>query len=152
MWRAGKAANKCGGDDMKIIFHDGVDEELVKYVIIASRYGGKWVFCRHRERDTLEMPAGHREAGESPLEAARRELYEETGATDYDIEQIGAFSLEGDRKVLSMFYLANIRELSQLPGYEIAEIELVEDLPERLTYPQVQSQLFKIVKKRIEYE
>jgi len=133
---------------MKIIFHDIVEEELIKYVIIAARYGDNWVFCRHRDRTTLEMPAGHREAGESPLEAAGRELYEETGATDYDIEQIGAFSLEGDGKVLSMFYLANIRELSQLPDYEIAEIELVEDIPESLTYPQVQSQLFEMVKMR----
>lgn len=136
---------------MKIIFHDSVDEELIKYVIVASRYEGRWVFCKHRDRTTLEMPAGHREEGESALEAARRELYEETGATDYEIQKIGAFCAEGDGSVFSMLFMANIRKLSPLPDYEIEKIELLDDIPGSLTYPEVQSQLFEIVKKRIEY-
>ena len=26
---------------------------------------GKWVFCRHKERNTWEIPGGHREMGEA---------------------------------------------------------------------------------------
>ena len=54
------------------------DSELV-FVVIVSRCGNKHVFCRHRQRSTWECPGGHIEPGETPLEAARRELYEETG-------------------------------------------------------------------------
>ena len=63
----------------EVKFYDLVDDALLKYAVIIAKYQGKWVFCRHRERDTLEAPGGHREPGETILEAARRELAEETG-------------------------------------------------------------------------
>ena len=58
---------------------DQVDDGKLKYAVIAARYEGKWVFCRHRERDTWEIPGGHREPGEDIADTARRELWEETG-------------------------------------------------------------------------
>ena len=33
-------------------------------------------FLQHKERDTYEVPGGHREAGENTLETAKRELQE----------------------------------------------------------------------------
>lgn len=41
------------------------------------------------ERVTLELPSGHVDAGETPEEAARRELLEETGFTAGDLELLG---------------------------------------------------------------
>ena len=38
------------------------------------------MFCKHRDRDTHEVPGGHREDGEEILETVKRELKEETGA------------------------------------------------------------------------
>ena len=43
---------------------------------------------RHRERDTWEMQGGHIEANETPLEAARRELYEESGALEFIMQPL----------------------------------------------------------------
>ena len=37
---------------------------------------------------TWEIPGGHIEPGESPEEAARRELFEETGAAEFTIRPI----------------------------------------------------------------
>ena len=69
-----------------------VPEEKIRYSIVAARCEGKWLYCRKAGRQTWEMPGGHREAGESPLEAAARELHEETGAVVF------IFSPAEDRK------------------------------------------------------
>ena len=53
--------------------------EKLTYVVIGAREEGKWIFVRHKERDSWELPAGHIEPGETSFEAAKRELFEETG-------------------------------------------------------------------------
>ena len=45
------------------------DSELT-YVVMGARYRGQWIFVKHRERETWELPAGHIEPGESPDRAA----------------------------------------------------------------------------------
>lgn len=59
-----------------------------KYVVVLSRYEGKILLSRHKKRTTWETQGGHIEAGESPLDAAKRELYEESGALDYTMEPL----------------------------------------------------------------
>ena len=51
----------------KVAFHADTEiaEDNLIIAIIASRYDGKWVFCKHRKRGTFEMPAGRREKNES---------------------------------------------------------------------------------------
>ena len=56
-----------------------------KYVVVCSLYEGKWLLSRHKKRDTWETQGGHIEAGKTPLEAAKRELFEESGIRDADI-------------------------------------------------------------------
>ena len=74
---------------MEVKFYDTVNDELLKFAVIISQSNGKWVFCKHKERDTYEVPGGHREAGEDILETAKRELQEETGAIIINIFLIG---------------------------------------------------------------
>ena len=64
---------------MHVHFYETADDTLLKFAVIVSKSNGKWVFCKHKERDTYEVPGGHRENGETILEAAKRELFEETG-------------------------------------------------------------------------
>lgn len=59
---------------VEVSFYDNVDDNLLKFAVIISKTEGKWVFCKHKERDTYEVPGGHREENESILETARREL------------------------------------------------------------------------------
>ena len=48
-------------------------EELTspKYVVVFTRYRGKLLLSRHRQRDTWETQGGHIEPGETPEQAAR---------------------------------------------------------------------------------
>ena len=71
----------------------------MKFAVIVSQSNGKWVFCKHKERDTYEVPGGHREPEESILETARRELQEETGAVKFEIKPICVYSVTGKTRV-----------------------------------------------------
>lgn len=73
---------------MAVNFYEEADDSLLKFAVIIARTEGKYVFCKHKSRDTLEVPGGHREPGEVIGETAKRELYEETGAVDYSIEPV----------------------------------------------------------------
>ena len=77
----------------RVQFYDRVDDEKLRFAVIVTKTNGHWVFCKHRERNTLEVPGGHREPGEEILNTAKRELYEETGAIDFTIEPVCVYSV-----------------------------------------------------------
>ena len=108
-----------------------IPEEQMTFSVIAARYQDHWVFCRHRERDTWELPGGHIEPGETPQQAAERELWEETGAVEFTLTPVCAYSITR----FGMVYFAEITKLEPLPEHEIAEICLVDVPPQNLTYP-----------------
>lgn len=116
------------------------------FVVIAARYNGKWLYVRHKERKTYEMPGGHIEAGEDYSAAAKRELFEETGAKDCVLDFVSVYTVKIAEKLSAgyLFY-AEVKELLELPDYEIAEVKLFDGLPEDLTYPLIQPHLFEHV-------
>lgn len=124
-----------------------VADEEIMFSVICARYRDKWVFSRHRERDTWEIPGGHRETGETPQETARRELYEETGAAQAEFTPICVYGVKRESGTrFGMLYFAVITELGDIPASsEIAEITLTDALPRRLTYPAIQPHLYREV-------
>ena len=72
---------------LEVRFYDKIEDSQLDFAVIIARTGEKWVFCKHKERDTYEVPGGHREAGETIEEAANRELKEETGVVDLNMEK-----------------------------------------------------------------
>lgn len=114
-----------------------------RYVVIFARYRGQWLYARHRERDTWETPGGRLEPGEAPLAAAKRELYEETGATDFAIAPAFDFAVDGGAP--GCVFLARIHRLGPMPGYEMAETRLCDEYPDRLTYPHILPVLYRAI-------
>ena len=58
---------------IEVNFYEEVADDLLKFAVIIAKTEGKWVFCKHKERETYEVPGGHREEGEAILETAKRE-------------------------------------------------------------------------------
>ena len=150
---------------LTIRFHDigTIPEWHVSYVVLLAKHQGKWVYVRHKERTTWEIPGGHREPGEWLNESAARELFEETGAKrftldplcDYEVDRSGDVRLPSPGEPLSpaflqapgrsfgRMYLTDIQELGDLPDSEIAEVRLFDLPPDNQTYPAIQPHLLK---------
>ena len=85
--------------NLEVKFYDTVADSLLKFAVIISQSNGKWVFCKHKERDTYEVPGGHREAGEDIFETVKWELQEETGSNQFDMKPICIYSVTGKNRV-----------------------------------------------------
>ncbi len=137
----------------KINFYDKVDEKLFKFAVIIAKSNNQWVFCKHKDRDTYEVPGGHREAGEDILETAKRELNEETGAIDFNIKPICAYSVTAPnnfdgQETFGMLYYADIKSFDEKLCYEIEKVILTDDLVDNWTYPKIQPKLLEEARRR----
>ena len=122
---------------MQVKFYDHVEDALLRFAVIISKADGKWVFCKHKERDTCEVPGGHREIGESILETAERELREETGTVDLTIEPVCVYSVTGKNRVndtgeetFGMLFFAQISSFEEELYSEMEKVLISDELPE----------------------
>lgn len=124
-----------------------IEETQLKFAVIAARCENKWVFCRHRDRKTWEIPGGHREAGEDIRETARRELWEETGALEAEIRPVSVYGVTRDGETsYGMLFFAVISRREALSGeFETGELLFSDVMPKDLTYPEIQPELYRKV-------
>ena len=140
---------------LEVKFYDNVDDELLKFAVIISKTNGKWIFCKHKERESYEVPGGRREYGETIVETAKRELMEETGAVKFNIEPICAYSVKGKTRVnkndedesFGMLFIADVFSFEELHS-EIEKILITDTLIENWTYPLIQPKLIEEAKNR----
>lgn len=140
-----------GSTVIEVNFYEKVEDSLLEFAVIISKSKGKWV----RERDTYEVPGGHREPNETILETAKRELMEETGATEFSIKPVCVYSVKGKTHInknacdetYGMLYFAEIMSFGEIHS-EIEKIILSDELIENWTYPMIQPKLIVEARKR----
>lgn len=129
---------------IKLIENETLPDPELTYVVLGARYGNSWIFVRHTERQSWELPAGHIEPGETADQAANRELREETGASLFKLKALCDYSVQVNSQLeYGRLFMAEVQELTNQLEYEIEELHLSSELPENLTYPEVQTLLFK---------
>ena len=138
---------------VKVKFYDTIDDSKLKFAVIIAKKEGKWIFCKHKERNTYEIPGGHREPGEKIDDTARRELYEETGAVDFDIRPVCVYSVTAKdnfdgEETFGMLYYADVRTLEEELHSEIEKIVISKELPDDWTYPLIQPKLLAEAQRR----
>ncbi|MBS5371398.1 MAG: NUDIX domain-containing protein [Coprobacillus cateniformis] len=140
---------------MKVNFYDNINDKSLKFAVIISKYNGQWVLCKHKNRDTYEIPGGHREVGETIDDTAKRELHEETGAIDFSIKPVCVYSVTGKNRVnetgeemFGMLYFANITNFETELYSEIEKVVFLDELTTEWTYPLIQPLLIAEYEKR----
>lgn len=105
-------------------------EAPVGYVLVALWRGGRLLLVRVRRRDCWELPGGGIDPGETPREAAARELWEEAGQAlaPAALRFVGfALTALPDHRVLhGALYAAELDEAAEVePFAPTAEIAAV---------------------------
>lgn len=134
----------------EITLHDlgSVDEKEYTRVVCVCKYKDKFVFSYNKKRNGWEIPGGHIEEGETWQEAAKREMYEETGATKINVTPISVYKIS----TYGLLCYCEIQEMEKLPTeYEMEKIMLADTLPsdEELTFPESSRLYFDTVNKKL---
>ena len=121
------------------------DDELTR-VVCVSKYKDKYVFSYNKKRKGWEIPGGHIEENETWENAAKREMYEETGATKIKVEPICVYKIS----TFGLLCFFEILEMGDLPKeYEMEKVMFSDNLPDNLTYPDSFKLYFETVKNKL---
>jgi ADP-ribose pyrophosphatase len=116
---------RWGDNEREIVEHPGS-------VAIVAVDGDQrvWLVRQLREaarKQLVELPAGARDVGEEPLEAAKRELREECGLTGGDWRELAAFwTTPGFCREYMHLYLAEGVKAGHADPDEDEEVEIVQ--------------------------
>lgn len=125
--------------------------EDVRFVVVFTFVSDRLLLSRHRERKTWETQGGHIEEGETALQAASRELFEESGVRAQILHPVCDYLVEDERGASAgrVFTTQAATQPRELPPSEIAQTALFEGLPplRQLTYPGITPILYAHIMK-----
>jgi 8-oxo-dGTP diphosphatase len=105
------------GADVTLCFQENAFGPEPNHVLIICKYEGKWVLTDHKKRG-WEFPGGKREEGETPEQAAVREVMEETGGKVQTLNFIGEYKVrDGQGTFVKRIYFAELAALLKQKNY-----------------------------------
>ncbi len=112
--------------------------------IVFPFYNSKFIMTYHIKRKGWEFPAGSREGGETPIECAVRETFEETGALISNIIAIGYYTVDiNNEKRKTAIYSADVERFEPKPRWSETDlVKIFDELPENISYSD---DVYKIV-------
>ena len=110
-------------NEVKLSFLDHPFSASPKHVWVICSYQNKWLLTKHKERG-YEFPGGKVEPGETPEEAAIREVKEETGGLVDNLCNILRMLLQW-----SLFYLQNQVQKYHVSVDESGSVEIESEPP-----------------------
>ncbi|MCL9971256.1 MULTISPECIES: RNA deprotection pyrophosphohydrolase [Anoxybacillus] len=121
------------GYNVRLSFSDHPFSQQPKHVFVICRYGGRWLLTNHAVRG-LEFPGGKIEKGETPKQAAIREVKEETGGVVEKITYIGQYEVNRPNEtIVKNIYFAHVKSLEQRESYfETNGPVLIEHMPDEI--------------------
>ncbi|MBR6706215.1 MAG: methyltransferase domain-containing protein [Clostridia bacterium] len=138
-----------GHHELRCTIHPFGSLAPLRFVVVCSFCRGQLLLSYHSGHRSWETQGGHIEEGETPEDAARRELYEESGASDADLIPVcDYYAYDSEGASNGRVYAAFVRRLEALPACEMSAVRLFDSLPENLTYPLVTPVLFREAEKR----
>jgi len=140
--------------EVKFYETGAINDNKLAYAVIAAKYRGQWLYVRHRERETWEIPGGHREENETIYDTASRELVEETGAVKFSLTPVCIYSVVREdaeqSETFGQLFYSEVETLDSQLLFETAEVKLFDDIPDNLTYPMIQPFLHRKVEEFLE--
>ncbi|MEH7745523.1 nucleoside triphosphatase YtkD, partial [Neobacillus drentensis] len=92
-------------------------QEKAKHVLVICQQGDEWLLTNHKKRG-LEFPGGKSESGESLEEAARREVFEETGAILAELRFLAEYKIsEPNRSFVKIVFWGKVKRIEKTSGY-----------------------------------
>lgn len=115
------------GCTCRLFFEKGQSQIESRHVLVIGKYNGNWLLTRHSVRG-LEFPGGKAESGESLEQAAKREVYEETGGIVNELEWLAEYTVYTDKPFSKTVFAATIEDMADVEWMETDGPVLVPEL------------------------
>ncbi|WP_047979673.1 RNA deprotection pyrophosphohydrolase [Ornithinibacillus contaminans] len=131
-------------NEIQLSFQDHPFSGNPKNVWVICRYNNQWLLTKHKDRG-LEFPGGKIELGETPEQAAHREVMEETGGVITKLHYLGQYHVAGKaNQVVKNVYFAEVGSLpKQETYYETEGPVLLDSIPKDVKYHKGYSFIMK---------
>lgn len=94
----------------------GQFSDSIQHVLIIPKQNDQYLLTHHKLRG-IEFPGGKTEPGESIEDAAKRELFEETGARIGRLTYIGFYRVDSDPEIVKAVFFADVLTVEKQDNY-----------------------------------